>query len=249
MIENRDDLDRLAVLDPARGLEPTALQWARSEAAVERGMAGRHTSPARRRWTVAGASAAVASLIAFVAVPVLAPGSAIASWTATPTARTGEQVLPQAEMCGAGDVGGSSATVKPSDVILAEQRGDMTMLIMRKTGGMVVECLSVGDDRFASMTLIDEKDVVPPPSGTLTLETRSSTGDDDMWSNIVGLAGPGITAVDLRLDDGATVHASVRGGWWGAWWPGPEGGEGGDAFTVVVHTAQGTTNLRPSQLR
>ncbi|MEH1017348.1 hypothetical protein V6U90_30190 [Micromonospora sp. CPCC 206060] len=157
--------------------------------------------------------------------------------------------MTQANACGAGDVGGASQTVSPSDVILAEQRGEATLLIMCKSSGAMVECLIVGTDKFASMGLTDGSPVAVPAAGTVTLETRSSAGDgDDMWSNIVGLAGPGVTGVEIRLDSGRTFQASVRGGWWGAWWPGPEGGEGPDTFTVIVHIAGGTTEVRPSEL-
>ena len=255
MDESMKDLDRLAVLDPARDTEPTPAQWARSSAFVERTVAGevggRTALTPARRWLTAGAAVA-AGAVAAVAVPLLVPGAAekaVASWTAMPTARSGDQVMRQAEACGSGDVGGVSATVSPSDVILAEQRGEATLLIQRKSNGSIVECLFVDGDRFASMGLTDGTPPPAPAADSLTLETRSSYGDgDDMWSNIVGVAGPEVTSVEIRLDRGKTFQASVRGGWWGAWWPGPEGGDGPDTFTVIVHTAGGETSLRPSEL-
>ncbi len=250
-----NDLDRIAVLDPARDREPTAMERARSEAFVERVMDGTaHTSTSRtpmvRRWAVAGAAAMAAGAVAAVAVPALVPGAAeeaIASWTAMPTARTGDQVLPQARACAANGVSGTTIA-KPSDVILAEQRGDATLLIMRK-GGSIVECLMVGDgDRAASMGLADAGGLPAPAEGTINLETMSSYGsDDDQWSNIVGLAGPGVTAIEVRLDSGALLQASVKSGWWAAWWPGPEGGEV-DAMTITVHAGDRTTSFRPSEL-
>ncbi|MEV4343615.1 hypothetical protein AB0J83_03940 [Actinoplanes sp. NPDC049596] len=246
-------MNDIKFLDPALGHEPTPEQWARSRAFVERTMAERRVPARRGRMLTVGAVAAAAGVVAAVVVPAVLPGAgekAIASWTAMPSARTGEQVMPQAATCGAGDTGGPPGKVSPSDVILAEQRGDMTLLILRKNNGALVECLSVDKDRFASMGLTDG--VTPPPAAapdSVTLETRSSAGDgDNLWSNIVGLAGPEVTAVEIRLDRGKTFQASVRNGWWGAWWPGPEGGDGPDTFTVVVHTARGTTELRPSQL-
>lgn len=256
MDESLNDLSRLAVLDPARDTEPTAMQWARSRASVERAMAGRNTATARtfrtRRWAVIGGVAVAAGLAAVVAVPVLVPGAAekaVASWTPVPTSRTGDQVMPEARRCGDGEVGGVSSTVRPADVILAEQRGDATLLIMRKSTGNIVECLLVGEDQVASMGLTDGKPLPAPPPGTINLETMSSAGDGDgMWSNVIGLAAPDVTAVEIRLDNGKTFQASVRGGWWGAWWPGPEGGEGDDTFTVVVHSGKGTTEHRPSTL-
>jgi hypothetical protein len=252
--ESMNDLDRLAVLDPARDTVPTAMQWARSSAFVERTMTGEVAGHrfSKRRLIAFGAVAVAAGAVATVAVPVLVPGAtekAVASWTAMPTSRTGDQVMEQAEDCGAGDVGGTSATVSASDVILAEQRGEATMLIQRKTNGNIVECLFSGEVGFASMGLTDGSPPPAPAADSVTLETRSSSGDgDNLWSNIVGLAGPEVTGVEIRLDSGRTFQASVRGGWWGAWWPGPEGGDGPDTFTVIVHRPGGTTDLRPSEL-
>ncbi|MGI5239393.1 hypothetical protein [Dactylosporangium sp. CA-139066] len=251
------DLQQLAVLDPARGRMPTDMQWARSQAFIERVIAGEVTGrpahqPLQRRLLIGVTAAVAAGGAAAVAVPALLPGAAdkaVASWTAVPSARTGEQVLPQARACAGNDVGGSSSTVQPSDVLLAEQRGVATLLIMRKSSGTTVECLSVGDDTLASMGLADNRPRPAPPAGVATLETMSSLGDgDSMWSNIVGRVGPGVTGVEVRLDNGRIVQASVQAGWWAAWWPGPEGGEAEDHFTVTVHTADATTGYRPSQL-
>jgi hypothetical protein len=250
------DLQQLAVLDPARGRVPTDMQRARSQAFIERVMAGEVTRsahrPMRRRLLVGVAAAVAAGGAAAVVVPALLPGAAdkaVASWTAVPSARTGEQVLPQARACAGNDVGGGSSTVQPSDVLLAEQRGVATLLIMRKSSGTTVECLSVGDDTLASMGLADdERPQLAPLAGVATLETMSSLGDgDSMWSNIVGRVGPGVTGVEVRLDNGRIVQASVQAGWWAAWWPGPEGGEV-DHFTVIVRTDAVTTGYRPSQL-
>jgi hypothetical protein len=251
--ERMNDLDRLAVLDPARDREPTPMEWARSQAFVERVIEGSAESTARppmRRWLFAGVAATALGAVAAVAVPALVPGAteqAVASWTAQPTTRTGDQVLPQAKACAANGVAGETVA-KASDVLLAEQRGDATLLIQRK-GGTIVECLMVGDDdRAASMGLMEEAAIVAPPAGTVGLETMSSYGEDDgQWSNIVGLAAPDVTAVEVRLDNGTLVQASVKAGWWAAWWPGPEGGEA-DAFSVIVHSGSGTTTHRPSEM-
>lgn len=253
MDERMNDLDRLAVLDPARDREPSPMEWARAEAFVERVIDGSAESAARppmRRWLFAGAAATALGAVAAVAVPALVPGAAeraVASWTAQPTARTGDQVLPQAEACAANGVAGETVA-KASDVLLAEQRGEATLLVQRKDG-TIVECLMVGDgDRAASMSLIDEAAIVAPPAGTVNLETMSSYGDgDDQWSNIVGLAAPDVTAVEVRLDNGTLVQASVKAGWWAAWWPGAEGGEV-DTLSVIVHAGSTTTTHRPSEL-
>jgi hypothetical protein len=252
------DLDQLAVLDPARGREPSAQEWARSEAMVDRMTAGRRPRPMRRTVAVLAAAASV-GVVGAVTVPSLLENkadSAYASWTPAPGSLTGEQVLPQARACaanGVGEVEGGGdppATVNPADVLLAEQRGLATLLIMRKANGAIVECMSAGpgeNDQLGSMGLADGT-LPAPPAGTVNLETMSSSGQgDSQWSNIVGLVGPGVTAVEVRLDSGRVFQASVRNGWWAAWWPGPEGGEV-DTLTVTVHTAGGATSHRPSEL-
>jgi hypothetical protein len=247
MDEGMKDLNRLAVLDPARGREPSAMEWARSEAFVERtiaGVAARPAHAARRRWMMAGAAAVAAGIVGAVAVPALVPGAAeraVASWTAMPTSRTGDQVLPQARACAGGEA-------VPGDVLLAEQRGEATLLILRKDGGLV-ECLSASDDQFATMGLADATFTPSLPAGAVVdLQTMSSVGDgDEMFSNIVGLAAPEVTGIEVRLDDGRVFQASVKSGWWAAWWPGPEGGEA-DALTVTVTAAGKTTSYRPSEM-
>ncbi len=255
MDERMNDLQKLAVLDPARDREPTAMEWTRSQAFIERVMTAEATArpahQARRRWMLAGAAAVAAGVLGAVAVPALVPGvseEAVASWTAAPTSRSGEQVLPQARKCAANEVGGGPTTASPDDVLLAEQRGKATLLIMRK-GGSVVECLSVGDDQFATMGLTDATTKPPAPAHDgVTLETMSSFGEGrSMWSNIIGFVGPDVTAVEIRTNGGRVFQASVKAGWWAAWWPGAEGGEV-DTLTVTVHTAAGTTAHRPSEL-
>ncbi|MEU4562183.1 hypothetical protein AB0F72_27685 [Actinoplanes sp. NPDC023936] len=254
MNDSMKDLHQLAVLDPARGREPSQLQWTRSRAFVERTMAGEVTGrpahAARRRWIAAGAVAMAVGAVAAVTVPALVPGAAekaVASWTATPTARTGAQVLPQAKQCAESGAGGSSTAFTPSDVLLAEQRGEATMLIMRKDDGAAIECLIVGGEQFASMTL-GAADSPAPAATAVNLVTRSSQGDGDSeYSNAVGLAGPGVTGVEVRLDNGKTFQASVASGWWGAWWPGPAGGEA-DGFAITVHTTDRTVTYRAAEL-
>jgi hypothetical protein len=250
MDERMNDLQDLAVLDPARGREPTAMEWTRSQAFVERVMAAEVTArPAhqvRRRWMLAGAAAVTAGVVGAVAVPALIPGAteeAVASWTAAPTSRTGDQVLPQARKCAGNGVGGST-TAAPGDVLLAEQRGKATLLVMRK-GGSVIECLSVGADQFAAMGLTDEttKPTLPAHDG-VTLQTMSSFGEGrGMWSNIIGLVGPGVTGVEIRTDSGRVVQASVKAGWWAAWWPGDMYGKA-TVRTVITHVGSRTTTQK-----
>ncbi|MEH0830131.1 MULTISPECIES: hypothetical protein, partial [unclassified Micromonospora] len=45
----KDDLQQLAVLDPARDRMPTPMEWTRSKAFLERVMAGQATATSARR--------------------------------------------------------------------------------------------------------------------------------------------------------------------------------------------------------
>ena len=248
-----NDLERLSVLDPARGREPTRGEWARSNVVLDRiidGTAGGTASsrrPTTRRWIVgmAVAAAAVVGVVGAVVVPSLLPGTAdraLASWKPVPSPRTGAQVMPQARRCAKTDLGGPSAPVGPSDVVLAEQRGLATLLIQKRGAGLV-ECMIVNDKSFAAMRLSDGP-LPLPANGVIKVETRSSVGSgDSQYSNVVGRVDPSVTGVDLVLADGRTIQASTRGGWWAAWWPGPEAGEA-DTITVLVHRSAATTKYR-----
>lgn len=243
-----NDLEQLGVLDPARGREPSAAEWSRSTAVVDRIIDGRavaNTAPGRRparRWAVGLAAAAAAAVAGAVVVPSLLPGPAdraFAAWTPVPGSLTGAQVMPQARRCAESGVGGGGAgPARPGDVVLAEQRGLATLLIQKRGAGLV-ECMIVDGESFAAMALTEG--VPPAPAkNTVRLVTRSSVGsDDDEYSNAVGLVGPSVTGIDLLLADGRTIKASVAGGWWAAWWPGPEGGEV-DTIQVMVHSGAGT---------
>ena len=255
-----NDLEQLSPLDPARGREPTTMELTRSRAMLERVIAGEAGPAAPRVWRrlAVGVAVVAAGAAVAVTVPSLLPGTAgqaLASWTASPGSLTGEQVMPQARAC-AGNGRGGASTADPADVLLAEQRGLATLLIMEKDSGTIDLCLSAGpgkDEQLASMSLAGGP-LPAPPAGTVTLETMSSVGTGGLlwtgerWrSNVVGLAGAGVTRVDVRLDSGENLQASVKNGWWAAWWPGPEGGEA-DGMTVIVHTADGTTSHRVGDL-
>ena len=61
-------------------------------------------------------------------------------------------------------------------MLLAGQRGDATLLILRKDGGLV-ECLSARDDQFATTGLADPAFTPELPAGAVVnLETMSSLG-------------------------------------------------------------------------
>ncbi|MFG1605402.1 hypothetical protein [Actinoplanes sp. NPDC049265] len=245
-------MNDLKQLDPALNREPSPAEWSRSRAALERIMAepGRRPLPVRR-WAVGVTVVAAAAVAGVLAVPALLPSAAdqaVASWTPAPGTLSGADVLPQAKSCAkAGILGFDPDTLTSADVLLADQRGAATSLILRR-GEKLVECMLVGgDDAFATMGLADGP---LPPVGPehATIETQSSVGEGDgQYSQIAGRVDESVTGIDLVLEDGMTIRTSSKEGWWTAWWPGPAGGQV-DKFLINVHTAAGTKSYRQSQL-
>ncbi|MEV0730479.1 hypothetical protein [Polymorphospora sp. NPDC050346] len=245
MIDDRD-LDQLAVLDPVRRREPDAEEWSRANAHVERILAG--TAEAvpvvrrrGRRLAVGLAGAAVAAA-ALVAVPSLLPsggGNAYASWTPEPQMLSAARALPVARACARSME--RDPAVFTSDVLLAEQRGQATLAIVKMSGATVVECLSLEPGRATAAMLLADATTGPrqPGAARITIESMSSLGSgDSQYSNVVGRIDPAVTGVELALPDGRRIQASTNLGWWAAWWPGPEGGET-DSITIGVRTASG----------
>lgn len=248
-----DDLSRLATLDPARGREPTEAEWSRSRARLAAAMTepAEVRRPRARRMVIGLAAATVLAAGAALAGPALTPDGdvAYASWTPVPENLPDAESLATARDCAASWAGGD---LPAGEVVLAERRGDTVLLIMWLRGGPLISCSSLGSGEPAGASrLSDDGDQEPPlpPAGRVSLAGgMGATGDGDTWySEASGRVGPGVTGVDITLPDGATVRASVRQGWWAAWWPGHEAGEA-DAVRIVVHSGGEQRSYRPGEL-
>jgi hypothetical protein len=254
MTTNLHDLQQFTALDPAAQREPSSAEWDRSRMNLERTMNNAPPAPqaralTSRRFTVGLVAAAAVAVTGVLGVPALFPSTAeraVADWIPTPGSLTGADVLPQAKACADGGVGGfDPGSVSASQVVLADQRGVTTQLIL-KQGAVVVECLVVDTDQPLAWMTMDES---RPATATkpITIEMLSARGEgDDEYSSVTGRVDPAVTGVDIILRDGKVIRTSAKATWWGAWWPGPAAGEG--AFTVRVHTAKGTTDYDPFQL-
>lgn len=248
-----DDLNRLATLDPARGREPGAAEWARSRERLAEAMtAGPAKAPRRVRRLVIGLVAAtLLAAGATVVVPAMLPNgdTAYASWTAVPENLPGREAERAAQACARSwDEGRYGA----GEIVLAERRGVTVLLVMWLRDGPMITCSSLGTGRPAGAErLSDDKRREPPApaAGRVNLDGgMGATGIGDMWySQTVGRVGPGVTGVEIALPDGRKVRASVRQGWWAAWWPGHEAGEP-DTIRIVVHAAGGTTTYRQDEV-
>ncbi|GAA1636627.1 hypothetical protein [Actinoplanes couchii] len=248
------DLDRLASLDTMRDFEPDPDRRARATAGLDRMFRTPTRVPAAPWRPVAWrlALGGVAAGVVGAGIMLFAPGDhsdrAYASWTAKPDTVTGADVLPQAEQCAAGWGPDWATPPTAADVLLAEQRGDATLILVEKDRTGLVGCISLGPGPAASgADLIDTTAPAPEP-GRVRIETMGATeGPQGWYSSVIGRSAPDVTKVEIKLPDGTEVHASTRNGWWTAWWPGNEGGKA-DAVTITTHAGDGSHTYRPSDL-
>ena len=247
-----DDLSRLATLDPAARREPTEEQWQRSRARLEETMANpmEVRRPRARRIAIGLAAATLLAAGVTLAVPAALPDgdAAYASWTPVPKSMPDADALISARECARSWDGGGEA----GKIVLAERRGVTVLLIMWLRGGPLIKCSSLGTGRPAGAErLTDDRNLEPPlpAAGRVTLDGgMGATGMGDRWySEAAGRVGAGVTGVDIAMPGGRTVRASVRDGWWAAWWPGHEGGETA-TIQIVVHTANGSRSYGQAEL-
>jgi hypothetical protein len=101
---------------------------------------------------------------------------------------------------------------------LADTRGPFTILIY-SDGGANDFC-TVGPG-FRNASGWSTSPPVTPPAGKLFLWTdHTSTADGQSYGTMIARLGGGVSAVNLTLDDGSEVTATVENGWAAAWWPG-----------------------------
>jgi hypothetical protein len=250
------DLQDLRRLDPAHPPRPGSGRSPAAQAMLgrileepHRGAAATGAVRTRRapRWLLVGAAAAAVTAGLIVLPPWGAPDSAFASWTAVPeelpVARLQEQLgeLP----CDPGTSDGPS--VRNGDVVLAEERGDITFLVTATPASMA-HCLLV-DGHFHSTSwggVVGPVELGPDEVDTV-LAAGAGQGAAG-YTAIMGRVGPDVVGVDVHPlaspDDPpglqgqlpAKVQATVDGGYYGAWWPG-----GGGQFELTVHLADGST--------
>jgi hypothetical protein len=75
------------------------------------------------------------------------------------------------------------------------------------------------------------------PAGTVQLNGEGQSDSDGHALTMVdGPIGAGVTGVTIARSDGSSVQATVKNGWYLAWWPGTE-----RAVTAQVKSASGTS--------
>jgi len=163
----------------------------------------------------AAAAAGVAILLASSAAP------AFAGWTASPTAPRAGQLAASEQQCGTG--AGTPA--------LSDTRGPYTASIYPDGS----TCLSGNGITINSSSSGGGNASVP--AGRIELNgAGESDSDGHALTMVDGPIGAGVTGVTISRSDGSSVQATVRNGWYLAWWPGTR-----RAVTAQVATANGTS--------
>ncbi len=163
----------------------------------------------------AAAAAGAAIVLGSSATP------AFAGWTATPTAPLPGQLADAQQQCGAG----------ASTPVLTDTRGPYTASIYADGS----TCVQGNGIRISSNNGSGGKSSIP--AGTIELNgAGQSDSDGHALTMVDGPIGAGVTRVRITRSDGSSVQATVKDGWYLAWWPGTE-----RAVTAEVVNASATS--------
>jgi hypothetical protein len=163
----------------------------------------------------AAAAAGAAVLLASGAAP------AFAGWTASPTAPLRGQLAGAQQRCGTG----------AGTPVLSDTRGPYTASIYADgstcvEGNGIMISSSTGGGGTSSVA-----------AGAIALNgAGQSDSDGHALTMVDGPIGTGVTGVSITRSDGTSVQATVKNGWYLAWWPGTE-----RAVTAQVASASGTS--------
>jgi hypothetical protein len=219
MIDLLEDDLREALADRAARITPEASARLR---AVDyrprsRWLASRRAVSALGALGLSGAAAAAgaAILLGSSATP------AFAGWTASPTAPLPGQLAAAQQHC-------STGSGMP---VLTDTRGPYTASIYADgstcVDGNGVE-ISAGGGGGATSSIA---------AGAVELNgAGESDSDGHALTMVDGPIGAGVTGVTITRSDGSSVQATVKNGWYVAWWPGTE-----RAVTAQVASASGTS--------
>ena len=174
----------------------------------------------RRQRRNAGLGVAALVTIAGLGYANLAPTTSYASWTAVPTARVVSMNDPIVSECRENVPQGPISSVgraMPS-AVLAESRGDFTAVLLGASDNISV-CIADDAARAAGRT-------VAPALGAgevLSVAGNGGSLDSEGARYVYGRVSGDVLGVEVRTDDGTLVTASVKEGYFLAWWPAPAG--------------------------
>lgn len=263
---DRATSDALRSLDPAASADQQLASGPRAQDTLARILATDTAGPLvaapaqagraggnSRRWVLAGAAVVGAGALV-VAPGLLGGGTAFASWSAIPKGVPPAEATLAGEDCRMRNMddptreGPGRKVVETADVVLVEDRGPWTYVLLGGDGGYEATCLLrdngpgeevTGGGYFGSLGV--EK---VGPGTVVTHGTRAQSDDNSSYREITGRVGSDVASVILNTRQQGPVTASVHGGYFAAWWPGPPivGMEGpGPEPTVTLILKDGTT--------
>ncbi|MHB8275548.1 MAG: hypothetical protein ACYDC9_12440 [Dermatophilaceae bacterium] len=259
--------DAVRSLDPAANVDPQLVASPRAQDTRARILATDSAEPAlappirtglvrtpRRRWVLAGA--AMVGVGALVVAPGMLGGqNAFASWSATAKSVPPAEAAVAGKDCrtqwgGPGGVGPGSdgKVVETADTVLVERRGAWTFVLLRGVGGFEANCLNKDKgtgDGFTGTGSTGTYDVAAVASNTVAIHTLGVGGDDQSsYGESTGRVGSDVASVVINTAQQGPVEATVHGGYFAAWWPGPgvvHGEKPGPDPTYTLILKDGTT--------
>lgn len=231
------DLDiALRTLDPAGPARPDLSPRARADlerivatdagaAASNEPLAAQRRRPRQVARLLPVAAAAVGAAVLSLSL-LGSPPSAYASWTAIPTGDALTTESPGARSCvQRWHQDAASANLEP---VLAEERGDFTLVVGDGPGGLESVCLARGDLTGSISTVVDRDAGAPGPGAiSVTIYDTSSYSDassgpdtvEDAHSIVTGRIGEDVIGIVVNTPQQGPVLASIDQGWFAAWWP------------------------------
>lgn len=182
-------------------------------------------------------TAAGAGTVAVIVSLTAGASNAFAGWTATPTPPSPGQLATAQASCE-----GGKSPIAGLPLKLADTRGPFTFSVYASNTSSAT-CISGPSFTAISGTMASSAPNVPADQIMLSSQHQSNHGGQ-AFSFAEGRTGVGVTAVTLTLDDGATVQATVGGGWFVAWWPGAREIKSAHLATPTGAVTQ-TFNLSP----
>ncbi|HST83136.1 MAG TPA: hypothetical protein VLL08_15485 [Kineosporiaceae bacterium] len=257
------DIDQqLRRLDPAAEIPEDLGRSARAEAVLA-SITSTHPDggqiPVRsrrrpwRRYLLAAATA-----VGVLVAPVLGGSTAYASWTAVPRMVTAQEAKAFGQECLKS--WSSEDTDVDYQVRLVEARGLWSYTVLTGAGGREAACLfkrSPDRDGTSQGGGFSGKLVQTPAADALVTnsvgEVQLAAGDDHQLA-VTGKAGANVASVAFRID-GTDVQATLKDGYFAAWWPQRDGktllsrmadvvnGGGPPNPKVVITLLDGTTRI------
>ena len=110
-------------------------------------------------------------------------------------------------------------------MVLSERRGDIGLALLTGPKGLLVACeMGLGGSGEAKGGLSETYLPETPQAGQILSDGGSGFAEDDgepIFRVVSGRVGAHVTGVVVHTEEQGDVVATVRNGYFTAWWPGP----------------------------